>query len=90
MDVHRTLTLEGNTLPIVWFRYNPHEYKINGKVQRTLQKDRERKVLETISNWQFTRPVEIVYMYYDEADGKPAIFADPDYDETVKELARMI
>jgi len=85
-DVSRTLTMEGNTFPVVFLRYNPHQYEVDGlKVKKPLGQ-RERELATCIESMQFTQPFLVRYMFYDTVDSKPRIFADADYDDSFKAL----
>ena len=89
MDVHRSLVLEGNTLPVAFIRYNPNAFKVDGKTKRTSKYVREKALVDAMRNWEFKRDFEILYMYYDEDSSAPSILSDPEYDESVKELVRL-
>lgn len=89
-DVHRSLTLEGNTLPIAFIRYNPDAYRIDNRLIRTLKRQREQKLIDTINSWTFERPFGIHYMYYDTIEGAPAVFLDAAYNESYKKLAKLV
>jgi hypothetical protein len=89
-DTLAALQVEGNTLPIVFLRYNPHAFKVDGKTKRTLKKDREAKLLEVIRDalsgkLNADRQVAVQYLFYDTAaDGELEIWKNPDYDERFK------
>ena len=85
-DVYHTLILEGNTLPILFVRYNPNSYSINSVKQSTPKRERESTLLELLNNVNFERPFAIQYMYYDTLENKPEIFTHPDYTESFKQL----
>ena len=34
MDVHQSLVMEGNTLPIAFLRYNPNSHKVDGEFRK--------------------------------------------------------
>ena len=78
--------LEGSDTPVVWIRYNPHAYKINGNKQITTQEDRHKQLLDFLDTLDFVdQPqVRVYYMFYDTQDGKPCVLDDPEYQETVK------
>jgi len=85
VDVHRTLALEGNTLPLAFVRYNPDAHRSDGTPVRVLKKDREAKLVETLNSWTFDRPFGVYYMYYDKIDDEPAVFDDIEYDPSFRE-----
>ena len=78
--------LEGSDTPVVWIRYNPHAYKINGNKQTTNQDDRHKQLLVFLDALEFVNQpqVRVYYMFYDTQDGKPCVLDDPEYQETVK------
>lgn len=85
--VMEALALDGNTLPILWIRYNPNAFRIAGKLQKVLQRDREEALYEKIVNWVPSRPMELAYMYYDIGNtGELEVFGDPSYDSYFKQL----
>lgn len=85
-DVHRTLALEGNTLPLAFVRYNPDAHRSDGTLVRVWKKDREAKLVETLNSWTFDRPFGVYYsMYYDKIDNEPAVFEDVEYDASFRD-----
>ena len=64
MKVYAALIADGNTLPVVIIRYNPHAFRVNGQLQKVVSRDRITTLVHFI---QFYRPVnnlQIQYMYY--------------------------
>jgi len=86
MDAHRSLILGGNSFPIMFLRYNPHAFCVDGVPRRVLLRDREAALLNCIQNAHFDQSFSVAYMFYDVLDGAPAIFSDPAYDTAVKSL----
>lgn len=84
-DAYRTVILEGNTFPIMFIRYNPDCYRIDGKKMKKPKKEREVILKKYIENVKFDRDFSIVYMFYDMQVGKPRIFEHEAYDETLKQ-----
>ena len=70
-DIYLALTLEGNTLPVTFIRYNPDSYKVNGVKRETPREVREAKLIEYIQNYKqrVQQPLSIVYFYYNTTDG---------------------
>jgi len=86
-DIYSSLMLDGNTLPVIFIRYNPHGYKVNGVTKPTKQVDRHAKLIETIQYASTLKNNAIMYLYYDmDEQNKPCILSDPLYDETIKSL----
>ena len=85
-DVYESLTVEGNTLPILFVRYNPDAFKVEGETVKVPSKMRQARLIETLKNWQFKQPFAVLYMYYDTTpEGVPAIFDDEAYSEAFTE-----
>lgn len=88
LHVQESLMVTGNTLPIVWIRYNPDAYKVNGRTNRTLQVDRHKLLVDTvrrITNAEGTLPpMSIMYLFYDRDGTRPTILDNPEYPETLK------
>lgn len=88
--VMQALAIEGNTLPIVFVRYNPPGFKVDGTTRRTFRKDREARLLRWLSDHESntSKPLQIVYMYYDTLvdDGNMAeVTLNPDYHTQMRE-----
>lgn len=89
-----TIGMVGRPMPpVVWLRYNPNAFRIDQDRQRVLKRDREARLVETIQKYKPSRPLSIVYMYYDcyTTQGEsgnamllPSILNEEDYDENVK------
>ena len=58
-----SLSLDGNTLPIKFIRYNPHSYKINNKTNSTTQNERHSKLIKTICTTVFNTPNSVKYLF---------------------------
>ena len=84
--VIESLTVDGNTLPIQFIRYNPHSYSIDGVKQRTNQTQRHEQLIQEIHTTLFTCPFSVLYMFYDTINNIPAIFNDTEYNESFKQL----
>lgn len=82
--VLESLTIEGNTLPIIFVRYNPHTFSVDGCRQRLLKRDREDRLISILTSPESTiynqgRGLTIQYMYFDMGDGIINVLRDPDY-----------
>lgn len=83
-DVHRTLILEGNTLPVCFIRYNPDSYSVDGKNCKVTKTKREEDLVERLTSFRFTKDFEVLYLHYDTTNGSLALLSDPEYDVTFK------
>ena len=64
--------------------------RVDEVTQKCNKTVREARLIDVLNNWTFDKDFDVVYMYYDQTNGKPAIFADLEYDLTFKEIARCI
>jgi len=79
--------LGGNSIPIVFIRYNPHAFVVDGTTKRTTIGERHKKLIELLDHIRNTEPVkevQIFYMFYDTEGGVPTVMNDPDYYDEVK------
>jgi hypothetical protein len=85
--VYKSLMMNINIIPIVFIRYNPHGYKINGMTKRTTLEERHEKLIETIKYALTLNDNAIIYLFYNmDNQHKPIILSDPSYDESTKLL----
>lgn len=86
-NIVSSLRLEGNTSPMVFIRYNPHAYKVQGKNVRTTTQARHEALVKLIHS---IRPdpnnsIRIFYLFYDtDTKGKPCVLDDMEYYEDLK------
>jgi hypothetical protein len=89
-----SLTVEGNTLPIVFVRYNPHEFKIDGHTERIPRRAREASFLKQVNaavcaTRELGFTLSILYMYYDTVTVDsvciPQVLEDPEYNSHMAE-----
>jgi len=78
--------LEGSDTPVVWIRYNPHAFKVDGVTTRTSQESRQKSLIDLLNSLEFDNQpqVRVYYMFYDTQNGKPRVLDDPEYHESVK------
>lgn len=64
---HTALAIEGNTSPVGFIRYNPDAFKVAGVIKKVKPKDRLRRLLQVINEWQPgpEGSLQIQYMFYD-------------------------
>lgn len=84
--IHETLTLEGNTLPIVIIRFNPDVCKVDGEPKRIYKIDRYKKILNLLQEWDSDAPLSVVYCYYPIEDGKLMIEAQEDFNPHLRDI----
>jgi len=90
------LVIDGNKLPVLFIRYNPHSFKIDDKKQKGLpKKEREQILIQFIKDYKSTGvPLDIAYMYYDyETNGDDVnlvVTNSDEYHPQMKECIRHI
>jgi uncharacterized C2H2 Zn-finger protein len=90
------LAIDGNTLPVLFIRYNPHSFKIDYEKQKGLPKnEREQILIQFIKDYKSTGvPLDIAYMYYDyETNGDDVnlvVTNSNEYHPQMKECVRHI
>ncbi len=94
--IHESMAIGGNTLPVVFLRYNPQQYTVNGKLQRKPRKYREERLIQLLqdpsSDVGSGSSLAIKYMYYDAKTTKEGgsattrleIHDDPDYNAVMR------
>jgi len=85
-NVISSWVIDGSSAPVVWIRYNPHAYRINGTLVRTPTKERHEKLIKFLNEISFENvpDVRVVYMFYDMEDGAPAVISDSEYHPIVR------
>ncbi len=76
---------EINTPNIYWIRYNPNTWYINNKIQKTSRDEREKWLMNFISNMDITEGLTIGYAFYDTKDGKLQVLSNENFDPTFAE-----
>lgn len=64
--VHAAMAIEGNTLPLLFIRYNPHAFRVDGQLHTVRTRDRLDRLVQFIEKWQSSadNPLEVQYMFY--------------------------
>ena len=83
------LTLQGNTLPIRFIRYNPHSFKLDNETQRITQKQRHATLIDTIYTTTFTNIFGVKYLFYTSYNNVPVILNDSEYNENFKQFVEL-
>lgn len=84
-NVIKATTISETKGALVWIRFNPDAYKIDGEKGLVKIKERKEKLLDLLENYIPKGEDEIIYMYYDVRDGRPEISYSPDYDKNLHE-----
>ena len=96
-DVVESINLEFDGIPpkIYWLRYNPHTWRVDGKVRAVSQKDRLARLVKWLENFSFTKELGIGYAFYDcTASGTLKVLENkwfiPIYKEVVDNLEDLL
>lgn len=87
--IAESLTLDGNTLPVLIIRWNPDAFTYDGAKMKVLMKDRYNALIETINNFvdrTDNKPLSLTYMYYDKVDNELSITLSPEFDSNTLQL----
>lgn len=89
--VHESLALAGNTLPVIFVRYNPHAYRVDGSRTTVPKVSREARLVALLASadsaiYTQRRPLAIQYMYYNSIDGRAEVLGDSTYPEDMAAL----
>lgn len=92
--IQAALSIEGNTMPLVFIRYNPQGFKVDGELRKVASTNRLARLVDFITTWHCDREsgLQIQYMYYScqRIDNKLSldIWSDPGYNEEVRACCR--
>jgi hypothetical protein len=86
MDVAHACTLDGNTLPIVWLRWNPDTFKADGSCSKVLLRDRVVSLLQVLDAIKTNiairhPPMSCCFMFYDRRSDIPSDYPPEYYDD---------
>tara|TARA_Y100000591_G_scaffold273055_1_gene248831 strand:+ start:211 stop:747 length:537 start_codon:yes stop_codon:yes gene_type:complete len=78
MDVVTSIRTESDS-KILFIRYNPDPFSIDGKKQKVSREERETKLLELIQMYNPHIDVAIQYLFYDLEDNLPTFYYNFDF-----------
>lgn len=78
------MRLGGETHKLLWLRFNPDAYKVNGTTVKTLKKDRYEQLEHVIRTHVPQKDMEVMYLFYSTQDGVPCVMSDVDYSDSFK------
>jgi hypothetical protein len=91
-DVKSVFVGEGNDMPLVFIRYNPDVFYIDGKKQHVTKscriKDYISLVNTIIKNKDKLLPFNIYYLFYDTTDRQLSILNDIEYPDELKPFVK--
>jgi hypothetical protein len=97
LNVHSTWMTSGNTLPVVWIRFNPDGFKFDGKsiYTRLAKKHRIANVVKLIEKLSSTSKealpeMQIWYCYYTMTAGKATIIDHKEFPNEFKEIVHTL
>ncbi len=84
--ITESLILGGLALPILFIRYNPNSYSVDGKQCRVIQENRQKTLIEYIRNYKSDpdKLLQIQYMFYDVNNDKLKLHDNEEYNEEFK------
>jgi hypothetical protein len=87
-NVISSFRLGGIDTPLVFIRYNPHAFKVDGRTKKTTAVERHQKLIELLERLKTQQPVQdvqVYYMFYNTTDKVPDALSDPEYYDSVKD-----
>jgi len=81
-----SLRLEQNNMNIIIIRYNPDEFKVDGKKYTISDNERHLILLNTINNDYSNNYTGICYLFYDTIDNTPIITNSSDYSNDLRKM----
>ena len=76
---------------VVWIRYNPHGFQVDGVTKRTGKEERQQKLLQVLERIA-SEPIDadvprvrIIYMFYPTENGVPCVLEEEGYSDMVSE-----
>lgn len=88
--IMESLAIAGNTIPIVFIRYNPHAFAVNGNKIRKSKAEREAKLVALLQDadsclYPSGRSCTMQYMYYDTLGDQAEVTCDPAYNQMMRD-----
>lgn len=72
-----SIKCSGNNTPVLFLRYNPNSYKVDQKLRRVKQEDKQAMLIKFLRSYCVSeKELEIKYMNYDEENGLPCVIYD--------------
>ena len=90
MNAISAIRLQGIKEPIVFIRFNPDGFKIDGITKKTYKKWRFNKLKKILDTYKPSNDFEILYMYYDTIGDKLKIQLDEEWDELLNDFVKII
>lgn len=76
LDVQAALSAEDASRKLLWVRFNPDAFRVDGVLGKVLVRDRLAALVRFIESYVPTLPMEIAYLYYDTREARPVVVAD--------------
>jgi hypothetical protein len=84
MDSTACMRLGGETHKLLWLRFNPDAYQVDGSTVKTLKIDRYKQLEHVIRTHVPEKDMEVMYLYYSTQDGFPCVISDIEYSDSFK------
>ena len=90
-NVMESLTMDGNIMSVLWLRYNPDCFSVDGVPQKCKKTDREEWLKKRILSYgkgqnEHKQMLHIEYAYYDKHDKVLNVLYDPEYHPLYKSV----
>ena len=87
--VMTSLTIEaGDSVPrVLWLRYNPHSYRVDGDLVSIPKVEREEWLVAFLRDAVLDEPLAIAYAFYDSAEGQLEVLDNPEYHASFRSVA---
>jgi hypothetical protein len=87
--VMTSLTIEaGDNVPrVLWLRYNPHAYRVDGDLVSIPKVQREEWLVAFLRDAVLDAPLAIAYAFYDSADGQLEVLGNAEYHASFRDVA---
>ena len=86
MDSTACIRMGGDTRNLLWLRFNPDAYQVDGVSERTPKVDRYKHLEHVLRTYTPTRAMAVMYLYYSTEDGVPCVMQDPEYFPSFKQF----
>lgn len=90
--IYAAFAIEGNTLPVLFIRYNPHAFRVDGELRKVRTSNRLGQLVQFIKKPPCCDGLTVLYMFYDcmNVDGSLSlnIWKDAAYNTEVRSCCR--
>jgi uncharacterized Zn-finger protein len=84
MDTTASIRASGEMAKLLWIRFNPDGFKIDGKTCPTPKSERYRKLADVVRTYVPHQDLAVMYLFYDMDEMRPTLLDDPEYSDSFK------